>query len=199
MKKMFVLGLLLLLSFGCIRVQSYVKPDVNFSTIKKVAIVKLGPQIAVKSESSIKSDVKSEKSAFEGSASVVNDFSQIITDAISMALMQRGFDVIQRSHLKDLVQNEQSDLTEAERKALVSSGIDAIIYGNVSIFPDSSGFLGLGQIIIFSKFSLSLKMMDARTGKLIWSANMLEADREEINKVAMKVIDTISPRREAGQ
>lgn len=189
MKKLFVLGILLLVSSGCIRVHSYVKPDVNFSAIKKVAIVKLASQVTLGTQHSTKSEsqgsTKSEKSEFQGSATLSYDISQIVTDAMVMALMQKGIDVVEANKLKNLINENlvaQSGLTDSERQILVNSGMDSIIVG--TIFVKQKLFKEI-------ELTFSLRMFDARSGKLIWSANVVEVDFDNLNQAAMKITDTI--------
>lgn len=190
MKKLSVLLIgLFLLSLGCIRVHSYVKPDVNFSAIKKVAIVKLGSQVTLGTQHSTKSEsqgsTKSEKSEFQGSATLSYDISQIVTDAMVMALMQKGIDVVEANKLKNLINENlvaQSGLTDSERQILVNSGMDSIIVG--TIFVKQKLFKEI-------ELTFSLRMFDARSGKLIWSANVVEVDFDNLNQAANKIADTI--------
>lgn len=100
MKKLFVIGLVLL-SFGCIRVQSYVKPDANFSNLKKVALIKFGvyvPFVEFKSQSSQKSDSQGlTKSESQGTINISpqnESLSNILTDAIALAFIKKDFNVI---------------------------------------------------------------------------------------------------------
>lgn len=100
MKKLFVIGLVLL-SIGCIRVQSYVKPDANFSTLKKVALIKFGvyvPFVEFKSQSSQKSDSQGlTKSESQGTINISpqnESLSNILTDAIALAFIKKDFNVI---------------------------------------------------------------------------------------------------------
>lgn len=133
MRKINIVILLLFLT-GCSHVDNYVKPDVDFSKIKKIAVVKFYPQLA--------------------------------TDATILALIQKGFDVLEKEQL------------------LHNEGIDAILYG--STVESREAFIrDVAQI------SLSLKMFDSRSGKLIWSANTAGENLDEINKAVRKLINTI--------
>ena len=110
MKKLVVLLLgLLSLSFGCIPVQSYTKPNVDFSTFKKIAIVKL----------------KAHDEAL----------SQIVTDHVATGFRKSGFNIIEREQLKILIDENhiiQSGLTDTDRSILSRAGVDAIILGAIA-------------------------------------------------------------------
>ena len=115
MKKLFLLGIFLLVSLGCTTVQSYTKPNVDFSTFKKIALVKLGSQDA--------------------------SLSQIVTDALVLGFRKKRFNIIEKEQLKVLIDDNliiQSGLKESDRNTLSLSGIDAVIVG-VVIKRDSRG------------------------------------------------------------
>ncbi|MFZ3090454.1 MAG: DUF4136 domain-containing protein [Nitrospirota bacterium] len=179
MKKLFVVGLVLL-SFGCIRVQSYVKPDVNFSNIKKVAVIMLGPELTA----SIKTESRgstTEKTESRGSAKLSNEPAQIVSDAIAAALAERGFDVIE----KNITPQE---ITDSERQVLAQAGIDAIVVSSSYMSrggpPGRGGRGGL-------EVSISIKMVNTKEGKLIWNASVIEANYDELNKAVKMMVDTI--------
>jgi curli biogenesis system outer membrane secretion channel CsgG len=193
MKKLYVLLIVIfLLSLGCNRVHSYAKPEVNFSAIKKIAIIKFGlqnePLIKLESKSLAKSDSQgTTKFKSHDSIKLSNDLSEIVTDAMTLAFMQKGFDIIERNLLKSLVNEDliiQSGLTESERQVLTQTNIDSVVIG--TIYVEQKRLVRQS-----TELSFSLKMIDTRNGKLIWSANVIEVDFDELNKVAKKIADTI--------
>lgn len=192
MKKMFVLGLLLLLSSGCIRVHSYAKPDVNFSTFRKIALIKFGvynvPFAELKSQDSQKPESQSTLKLSPQSESL----SQMVTDAMTMAFIKKGFNMIDKNQLKRVVDENliiQSGLTEETRNTLALAKVDAVIIGSVVV----------KRKLLSENMSLSMNMYDVRNGNLLWTANVVEFDFDEINKVAEKMTNTISLSREAEQ
>ena len=117
MKKLFVLLLgIVLLSLGCITVQSYTKPDVDFSKIKKIALIKLGAQDA--------------------------SLSQIVTDELTLVFRKKGFNIIEKEQLKVIIDENtiiQSGLRETDRNTLALAGIDAVFVGAVIMKKESRG------------------------------------------------------------
>jgi curli biogenesis system outer membrane secretion channel CsgG len=191
MKKLFIIGLVLL-SFGCIRVHSYAKPDVNFSTLKRVALIKFGvhdvPLVAFKSQSSQKSESQgSTKSESEGTINISpqnESLSKMVTDAMTLAFIKKGFNVIDKNQLKKIIDENliiQSGLTEEIRNSLALAKIDVAVIGNVVV----------KRKLLGEDMSLSLNMYDVRSGDLLWTANVVEFDFDEINKVAEKMAETI--------
>lgn len=142
--KKFVVGLVFL-ALGCVQVNSYVKPDVDFSKIKKIAVVKFNSQVA--------------------------------TDITILALIQRGFNVV-----------EKEKLSESGKQSLQNEGIDAILYGST----EESRETFIREV---AEVSVSLRMYDSINDKLIWSANSIKKDLSEINKNIRMMVDTI-PKKE---
>lgn len=181
MKNLLVIGLVLL-SFGCIRVTSYVRPDADFAKIKKVALVKLKLQ-DTQPIAKVRTDITDTLFGAKAESRIINEkelpqaqsISELVNDILLMSLTHK-FNVA-----------EKAQFTETDRQALLSEGIDAIIF--VTIFTQSPD----------EKISISLKMHNLHSNKLIWSANVVEFDLKEINKVVEKMVDTISPRRETGE
>jgi hypothetical protein len=108
MKRLFLLiGLLFLIS-ACASSQSYKKPRVKFSNFKKIAVVRF--------------DCPNSGAGQE------------VADTISLEFIKHGFNVIERSQLRTVVNEEalvQSGLVEQTRDALKVSGINAIVVGSI--------------------------------------------------------------------
>ncbi len=193
MKKLSVLLIgIVLLSLGCIRVHSYAKPDINFSTLKKVALIKFWihdvPFAEFKSQSSQKSEsqgtTKSESQSTIKLSPQNESLSQMITDAMNLAFIKKGFNVIGKNQLKKLIDENlimQSGLTEESKSALALASIDVAVIGNIVV----------KRKLLSEDMSLSLNMYDVKSGNLLWTANVVEFDFDEINKVAEKMVDTI--------
>ena len=139
MKKVSIM--LIVFLTGCLKVNSYIKPDVDFSKIKKIAVVKLNSQIA--------------------------------TDLTKLALIKRGFDVI-----------EKEKLSESEKQTLHNEGIDAILY----VSAEESREVFIRDAV---EIALSLSMFDSRSGKLLWNGNIIGLDLDELNEAIRKMVDTI--------
>ena len=110
MKKLFVLLIgIFLLTSGCITVQSYTKPNFDFSTLKKVVIVKLKAHDEL--------------------------LSQIVTDHVATGFRKSGFNIIEKEQVKILIDENhiiQSGVTDADRDVLSRAGVDAIISGAIT-------------------------------------------------------------------
>ncbi|MBI5042878.1 MAG: hypothetical protein HZC10_03430 [Nitrospirae bacterium] len=158
MKKLFVLLIgIVLLSLGCITVQSYTKPDVDFSKIKKIAIVKLDSHDPL--------------------------LSQIVTDHISLGFRKKGFNIIEKERLKVIIDENtviQSGLTEQDRKTLSLAGVDGVIVGTVRLRTYRAGSVGASPNLVIGrstekeKLQLSVKMYDIRNSDVVWSANIAQ-------------------------
>ncbi len=167
MKKLSVLLIgIFLLSSGCITVQSYTKPDVDFSKIKKIALIKLGAQDAL--------------------------LSQIVTDHVSLGFRKKGFNIIEKEQLKVIIDENvimQSGLTEQDRKTLSLAGVDGVIVGTVRLRTYRTGSVGaspnllIGKSTEKEKLQLSVKMYDIRNGDVVWSANIHDLDSNDLDEV----------------
>ena len=177
MKKLSVLLIgIFLLSLGCITVKSYTKPGFDFSKIKKIAIVKLGSQVTLSTQGSTKSEsqgsTKSEKAD--------DNISQIMTDAIVMAFMQRGIDIVEANKIIDENHFIQAGLTDADRDVLSRAGVDAIISGAISKRDTWK-----------EKFLFSVKMYDIKTGEVIWSAFAHEIEGNDLDELPKAIAKSI--------
>ena len=183
MKKLSVLLIgIFLLSLGCTKVQSYTKPDVDFSKINKIALIKLG--------------------------SPDTFLSQVVTDQIALGFRQKGFNIIVKEQLKVLIDENvvmQSGLTESDRKALSLAGVDGVIVGTVRIRNFYEGrlvggatsrqaFIG-GKSTEKEKLELSVKMFDTQSGDVIWSANIHDLDSDELDEVGEGLAKSIKNKK----
>ena len=179
MKKLSVLLIgIFLLSLGCITVQSYTKPDVDFSKIKKIAIVKLDSHDPL--------------------------LSQVVTDHISLGFRKKGFNIIEKERLKVIIDENtvrQSGLTEQDRKTLSLAGIDAIIVGAVrtrNFYQGSIGAtpqLAIGTSRGDEKLQLTVKMFDIENNDVVWSANIHELDPRDLDEIGEGLAKSIKSRK----
>lgn len=179
MKRLYpLIGLFFLIS-ACASVQSYSKPGINFSNFKKIAIVRF--------------DCPNSGAGQE------------VADTIGLEFIKHGFNVIERSQLRAVINEEvlvQSGLVEQTRDALKVSGIDSIVVGSVGVYecrPDKVIAFLFGAPIVMNtnncQASVSMKMLDVQTGDILWAANgshSVNAVNTTANKVLKMVIDTLS-------
>ena len=124
----------LLLLTGCASGTSFVRPGADFKATGKVGVV---------AESSVlQPEAKAE-----------------IADLFSMALLKKGYDVVDRANIEQLsreadFQNESSMTSSSGRSKLAINNISSIIVVNVREFSD--------------KISMTAKMVDVGTGKMLW-------------------------------
>ncbi len=183
MKKLSILLIgIFLLSSGCITVQSYRKPGFDFSKIKKIAIVKLGSQVTLSTQGS----TKSESQAATKSEKADDNISQIVTDAIVMAFMQKGIDIVEANKLINENNFIQSGLTAANRDIFSRAGVDAIISGAISKRDTWK-----------EKFLFSAKMYDIKTGEVIWSAFAHEIEGDDLNELPKAIVKSIKINKRA--
>ena len=167
MKKLLVLLLgIFLLSSGCITVQSYTKLGVDFSKIKKIAIVKLDSHDPL--------------------------LSQIVTDHISLGFRKEGFKIIEKERLKVIIDENaviQSGLTEQDRKTLSLAGIDGVIVGTVRARNYYKGSIGATKKLAIGtsredeKLQVTVKMFDIENNDVVWSANIHELDPRDLDEI----------------
>lgn len=165
----------------------YVKPTMDFSKYKKIAIVRLESQ-----DSSV---------------------GQEVADTIAISFSKRGYNVIERSQLRAIVDENifiQSGITEDSKKALRIAGIEALVIGSVTKYDctsERSAFVyqGIGASVTSNSCiaSLSIKMVDVSTGDVLWTSqgsHSLKAAGMTAGKVMQEVIAEIEqsiPLREA--
>ena len=172
--------LILLIVSACATADVYKRPGVDFSKYSKIAVV--------------------------GFSCLPNPtVGQEVADIVALEFLKKGYNVIERSQLRDILQEEklkQIGLTEETKSELRLLGICAIITGSVSrydcrpirtirYFMDTF----IPWITSNCHASLSLKMLDVQTGQVIWSANgshSKNAARMTASKVLRKVINIIS-------
>ena len=144
--------------FGCATATSYTKPGTDFSDYKKCAITQL-------------------------ECATNTSVGQEVADTIASEFLRKGFNVIERSQLEAILEEEKLRqiglLKESTKEALLLSGIDSVVVGAVGSYhcvPTSlPERLFAPGVSIFPTntchASISLKMLDVRTGDIVWAAN----------------------------
>lgn len=128
-----VLGAVAVIS-GCATGSSFVRPNYDFSKLGRVAVVTTSPVLEDKQRKEV-------------------------ADLFGMALLKRGFDVIDRANLDEIMGEAdfqtESGLTSSEGKAqLAVKNVSAMVVVNVTEFGD--------------KISMTAKMVDVGTGSTLW-------------------------------
>jgi len=179
--KIYFYLLILLIVSGCATADVYKKPGVDFSKYSKIAIV-------------------------EFSCLPNQTVGQEVADIVALEFLKKGYNVIERSQLSYILQEEKLKLvglTEETKSKLRLSGICAIITGSVSRYdcrPSRTIIPFMGTYIPMNTSdchaSLSLKMLDVQTGQVIWAANGSHSCNDvgtTANKILRQVINIISP------
>ena len=131
---------------------------------------------------------------------------QEVADNIALEFLKKGYDVIERSQLESIINEEklrQYGLTDSARFKLHTSGINAIVVGSVTSYkciPRKAPMIYMGRLygVVDTNSctaSLSCKMLDIMTSKLVWTANgshSASAMGMTANKVLQQVINIIS-------
>lgn len=170
------LTLLSLFISACATSESYKKPDVDFSKYKSCAVVRL--------------HCSSDPSA-----------GQEIADAMALKFMKKGYNVIERTQLEAVLDEEDLrlyGLTESNKSALRLAGVSAIITGSVSRYdchPSSAPIYYMGTLLGVMNTnnchcSVSLKMIDVYTGEVLWAANGSHSVNA-VNMTAHKVLQEV--------
>lgn len=148
--------LLLFLIISCVQPQIAVhkKPGVDFAQYKKIAVMKF--------------DCTNES------------VGQEVSDLISITLMQKGYDIAERSQLKAIIDENniiQSGLTDKDITALKIRGVDVIMVGSVTRYDcEQSRHFVATQYGAASgtknlcHTSLSMKMLSLQSGDILWAA-----------------------------
>lgn len=167
--------LLSVIVLGCATAQVYMKPGINFSQYKRIAVLRF--------DSSFSSAVGQE-----------------VSDTIGLEFSRKGYNVIERSQLKAIIAEEQLEqygLTEPNKIELRLAGINAIVVGSISrydCFAHQQLIPFMGTIIPLitnnCHVSLSCKMLDVDTGELIWAANGAHS-MDDVNMTANKVLQEV--------
>jgi len=168
--------LLFSLIYGCATATSYTKPGIDFSKFKKCAIA----QLECVSNPSV---------------------GQEVADTIAIEFIRKGFNVIERSQLEAILEEEKLRqiglLRESTKKTLLLSGIDSVVVGAVGSYycaPSSIAMSSRGGIFVMPTnnchVSISLKMLDVRTGDILWAANGSHS-KNGTNMTANKVLQAL--------
>ena len=209
MKKLSVLLIgIFLLSLGCITVQNYAKPNIDFSKIQKIAIIKVISDDATleletdektarakKGDASFKSqgtqlaEIETDNKSAEvrkKSAKLksrVMPLSEIVTDEIILGFSKQGFNIIELEFLRVPIDGNfiiNSGLSESDKNILKQAGVDAVIVGSVVKIGGRE-----------DKLSLSLKMFDSKSGVVVWRAKVNEVDFDNLDIAVKKLANAI--------
>ncbi|NOY40005.1 MAG: hypothetical protein GXO95_07230 [Nitrospirae bacterium] len=140
------LGAFLVLMWGCVGPQQYVRPDVDVRKIRKIAVLPL-------------ESLTTDKNAGEK-----------IRGLVISELLASGVDVIEPGEvsrvLKDLKVRSLKDITVEEiQKIGERLNVKAVMMGSVGAFGISRGITAS-----YPEVSVHLMLLDTSTGNIIWSA-----------------------------
>lgn len=180
MKHISIFLILILFLTGCASTHSYTKPGVDFSNYEKIAIIKLD-------------------------CSINQAVGQEVSDIVALEFIKKGYNVLERSQIKAVIDEEvlaMAGLTESNKKLLQLSGVNAIVVGSVSRYdchPSIAPIFYMGMLLGVMNTntcfaSLSLKLLDCKTGEIIWTANgshSVQAVGMTPHKVLQNVINTL--------
>jgi len=169
---------LILFINGCATAQSYTKQGTDFSKYKKISVIK-----------------------FDCSNPAVG---QEVADIVALMFIKKNYNIVERSQLRAIIDENliiSSGLTDSAKSALKLAGINAVIVGSVTRYdchPDKVvAMIGFTPIFLNTNnchASLSLKMLDASTGEILWAANGSHAINDShmtAYKVLQKVTDIL--------
>ncbi len=179
MRKSFLNLLLIAILFitGCAAPQilTHTKPGTDFSHYRKIAVITL--------------------------ASNNQSLGQEVSDSIALSLMKRGFDIVERSQLKAVIDENvimDAGLTEKDRSALRLKGVDIIIVGSVTrydceqsrfIVPSAYGPIGGSTNLCHA--SMSFKMVNVQNGDVLWAgqgSHSLKGGSMTAGKVLQRIL-----------
>jgi len=111
---------------------------------------------------------------------------QLAADQVALEMVSKGYDIIDRS-LATAVVNESkfygNGLNEENRKAFQNQNIPAVLFGNVNRFgcetAHSSSFFGGHIIKNRCSVSLTAKIAESSTGKLLWGITISDSAEGE--------------------
>lgn len=170
----------IMLSSCAALLDSYKKDDVDFSKYNKVSVVRL--------------DSISNQSA-----------GQEIADIVALEFMKKGYQVVERSQLKSIIDEEalrHTGLSADSKEKLKIAGIDAIITGSVANYdcaPSAVEYQGIKINQTTCSVTLALKMLDVNTGELVWAANGSHSDSgiqlnaQQVLKEIIKKLEKVIP------
>ena len=179
MRKSFFIciGLLFFYITGCATPQilTHTKSGTDFSQFRKVAVITL--------------------------ASNDQSLGQEVSDFIALNLMKRGFDIVERSQLRSVIDENvliNSGLTEKDRSALRLEGVDIIIVGSVTRYDcEQSRFMvptqygPAGGTKNLCHASMSFKMVNVQNGDVLWAgqgSHSLKGNSMTAGKVLQNIL-----------
>lgn len=121
---------------------------------------------------------------------------QETSDRLAQELVAKGYVVIDRSITSNWVNEAafyNSGLSEEMRQKLKSHNLAAVVYGNINDFKcdsiNSSGSL-YSKSLVRCTVSVTAKMTDLVTGRLLWGMTMNDTDEGE-NLTAMRLMNSM--------
>lgn len=129
---------------GCSSPEVYQKPRANLSSIQRIAVLPFTPPPGMDKEQA-------------------RGISEGVCDMVATGLMQRGFEVVERARVEEILKERNLTLSESSAGAKLTElgqilGVDALATGSITgwreyNFPRNNGEVGL-----------TLKLYDARSG-----------------------------------
>lgn len=160
---------------GCISTKVYQPPGANLSNIQRVAVLPFTPPPGM--------DKDQARGISEG-----------VCDMVATALMQRGFEVVERARVQEILKERNLNLSESpagERLVELGRilGVDALATGAVTEWRE---YRGLGRV---GAVGITLKVYDAANGSLYMSGSggdqITSLDDKSITRHAQDVVATM--------
>lgn len=130
------------------------------------------------------------------SSPVNKNVGQETSDRLAQELVAKGYVVIDRSITSNWVNEASfysSGLSDEMRQKLKAHNLAAVVYGNINDFRcdsiNSSGSL-YSKSLVRCTVSVTAKMTDLVTGRLLWGMTMNDTDEGE-NLTAMGLMNTM--------
>ncbi len=154
MKKIILVCLSLFMLLGC-AVRYSVKKGYDFTKVKRIAVCE-----------------------FSGTSVLANS-GDIVADEFVLQMIEKGYNVIERSKVNLLIRERNLDSTDYGRLGKLL-GVDAILTGSVTkyaedasrmiYYTDSSGVLRSEATISRAVVGVSARLIDVNTGEVVWTA-----------------------------
>ncbi len=158
---LYIIGLMFLA--GCASEQGHVKQSADVQGYKNIAVIK-----------------------FDSPDPIVG---YKMTDKITVRFAGKGFNVLERSKLKKLINEEalvRAGLSESDKAALRSSGINALVFGSVDKYECETQ-----KAWVWTDFApaqirkndcraaMSVRMVDINSGEVLWEAKKSHDENAE--------------------